>query len=168
MSILRENKDNELNTKIDTEIDRAKKAEQVNTALINNETSRARGAESELDTKITTEVNRATRKETELLAAVQAEAQTREITDNDLSSRISSNSTNIATNATAINDIKTNLIPAESSAREKADANLQKLIEQEKTDREAKDKALQEAIDNISASGLTITVDEADELLVVN
>ena len=65
-------------------------------------------------------------------------------------------------------NIKTNLIPAESSTREKADANLQKLIEQEKTDREAKDKALQETIDNISASSSTITVDEPAELIVVN
>lgn len=59
-------------------------------------------------------------------------------------------------------------ITAESSAREKADTNLQKLIEQEKTDREAKDKALQEAIDNVSASNSTITVDETAELIVVN
>ena len=101
-------------------------------------------------------------------AEAKAEAQTRETADNDLSSRISSNSTNITTNATAINDIKTKLIPAESSTREKADANLQKLIEQEKTDRETKDKALQEAIDNIPASSSTITVDETNELIVVN
>ena len=72
---LRESKDNELNVKIDTEIDRAKKAEQANAASINNEISRAKGVESELDTKITTEVNRATGVETTLSGKINTNTQ---------------------------------------------------------------------------------------------
>ena len=57
---LRESKDNELNTKIDTEIDRAKKAEQANTTLINNEVTRAKGVETTLRNDLDAEINRAT------------------------------------------------------------------------------------------------------------
>ncbi len=57
---LRESKDNELNTKIDTEIDRAKKAEQANTTLINNEVTRAKGIETTLRNDLDAEIDRAT------------------------------------------------------------------------------------------------------------
>lgn len=60
------------------------------------------------------------------------------------------------------------LISNEATLRESKDNELNTKIDTEIDRAKAKEKVLQEAIDSISASSLTITVDETAELIVVN
>lgn len=132
----------ELDAAIKAETERAMQAEQGMANNIQTEKERAEAAEKALDDKITAEINRAQTAETDLQQNINAEVQRATAAESALQSGLATETSE----RKAADETLTNRISAEELARQNADETLHQQILTESNDRAEEDQRLENLI----------------------